>query len=152
LLNFLKSIHVEGGWNNEAIEIGLFLANQEIDISQIVLIGDSPANTKEEVSLKREHHSIIWKNSVLFREPTYYMDELVKLKAKNIKVHSFYVDESARSNFGEIANFTSGKCEALDIQSNKGSEDLLNLINIEILDNIGGQSLVNAYKTIYHLQ
>jgi hypothetical protein len=83
LLIFLKSIHVEGGWNNGAIEIGLFLANQEIDISQVILIGGSPANTREEVRFKREHLSNIWKNSVLFREPPYCMNELVKLKAKN---------------------------------------------------------------------
>jgi hypothetical protein len=130
LLLFLKSIHEEGGWDNGAIEIGFFLANQEIDLFQIILIGASPANTRGEVRFKREHRSNIWKNSVLFRKPTYYIDELVKLKAKNIKVHTFYVAERARSNFEEIANFTNGKCVELDIQSNKGSKDLLNLIKM----------------------
>ena len=152
LLSFLKSITVEGGLHNEAIEIALFQANQEKDLSQIILIGDSPANTREDVRFKRENHCHVWKNSILYREPTYYMDELVKLKAKDIKVHSFYVDQRAAANFTEIANFTNGNCVSLDIQSKKGSEDLLNLINIEILDNIGGKTLVAAYKKLYHLQ
>ena len=152
MLSFLKSITVEGGLHNEAIEIALFQANQEKDLSQIILIGDSPANTREDVRFKRENHCHVWKNSILYREPTYYMDELVKLKAKDIKVHSFYVDQRAAANFTEIANFTNGNCVSLDIQSKKGSEDLLNLINIEILDNIGGKTLVAAYKKLYHLQ
>jgi hypothetical protein len=37
----LKTIVVEGGWVNEANEIGLFHANRETDLSQIILIGDA---------------------------------------------------------------------------------------------------------------
>ena len=76
----------------------------------------------------------------------------VQLQSKSIKVHSFYVDKRAKENFEKIASFTNGNCRSLDIQSNQGSEDLLNLINVEILDNIGGDNLVNSYKKLYHFQ
>jgi hypothetical protein len=78
------------------------------------------------------------------------MDELEFLKAKNIPVHAFYVAENAKKSFQEIAAFTNGKSEMLDIASIKGSEILTNLVNIEILRNIGGpqlgNDLVKAYK------
>ncbi|CAF3712910.1 unnamed protein product [Rotaria sp. Silwood1] len=50
---FMNTIEVEGGWNNEAIEIGLWHANQENErenITQVILIGDAPPNTKDENS------------------------------------------------------------------------------------------------------
>jgi hypothetical protein len=40
LINFLWAIKTEGGWGNEAIVIGLFQANQEKNLSQVILIGD----------------------------------------------------------------------------------------------------------------
>ena len=40
LINFLKTVHPNGGWGNEAIEMGLWYANQEADLSQVILIGD----------------------------------------------------------------------------------------------------------------
>jgi hypothetical protein len=57
----------------------------------------------------------------------------------------------ARENFSEMAAQTGGKCKELDIHSSKGSETLMNLINIEILNDIGGESLVKSYNQIYHL-
>ena len=55
LFKFLKSIDVEDGWDNEAIEIGLFHANREHHLSQIILIGDAAPNSKEEVKFKRSN-------------------------------------------------------------------------------------------------
>ena len=136
---------------NEAIEIGLWHANQEKDLSQVVLVGDAPPNTREEVLSKRSNYHF-WKNS-RFPE-TYYINELETLKAKNIPVHAFYVAENAKTSFQEIATFTNGKSEKLDIASIKGSEILTNLVNIEILRNIGGahqgNDLVKAYKTKFN--
>ena len=40
LINFLKTVYPDGGWGNEAIEMGLWYANQEDDLSQVILIGD----------------------------------------------------------------------------------------------------------------
>ncbi len=77
------------------------------------------------------------------------MNELNILKSKGIIIHAFYVDDGAKKSFEEIAN---GTCELLNINSNKGSEDLMNLVNVEILKNIGGEKLVESYNKIYHLK
>jgi hypothetical protein len=70
-------------------------------------------------------------------------------------VHAFFIVENARKSFQEIASFTNGNSELLDIYAETGSEILTNLVNIEILRNIGGSQrgndLVKAYKTIYNV-
>ncbi|CAF5016018.1 unnamed protein product, partial [Rotaria sp. Silwood1] len=51
LRTFMNTINVEGGDGNEAIEIGLWHANNENTrekITQVILIGDAPPNTKDE--------------------------------------------------------------------------------------------------------
>ena len=151
LLKFLNSIYVSGGWGNEAIEIAFQNANQEQNLSQIILIGDAPANTKDEVSLKRNENENIWNSSVKYQKPTYYVDEIKKLSEKNIKIHTFYVHRNAEENFKQIAQLTGGNTQNLDIESSNGSADLMNLVNIEVLREMGGETLVNTYKKIYHL-
>jgi hypothetical protein len=80
------------------------------------------------------------------------MDELKKLEFEKIPVHAFYVAQNARINFEEITNITNGSCKLLDIFSKNGSVDLVDLINIEVLKNIGGEDLVESYKKIYYLK
>ncbi|CAF3308059.1 unnamed protein product [Rotaria sp. Silwood2] len=49
---FMNTIEVEGGLLNEAIEIGLWHANRENErenITQVILIGDAPPNTRKEI-------------------------------------------------------------------------------------------------------
>ncbi|CAF4303167.1 unnamed protein product [Rotaria sp. Silwood2] len=90
---FMNRIVPEGGWGEEAIEIGLWHAVKESEkqdeISQVILIGDAPPNTKIDVAKKRasfgEHY---WKTT-RFAISTYYEDELETLKNKNIPVHAF---------------------------------------------------------------
>ena len=153
LVKFLKSIDVEGGMGNEAIEVGFFHANRENDLSQIILIGDAAPNTVDEVTFKRNREDFynVWNDSMLYKEPIFYMDELNILKSKGIIVHAFYVHDRAKHSFQEIAKYANGTSEALVINSNKGSEDLMNLVNVEILKNIGGEDLVKSYNRIYHL-
>ena len=54
---FMDTISPEGGWDNEAIEVGLWHAVNESEmqdsISQVILIGDAPANSQDEVTQKR---------------------------------------------------------------------------------------------------
>ncbi|CAF1090872.1 unnamed protein product [Didymodactylos carnosus] len=54
---FMNTISPEGGWSNEATEIGLWHAIKESElqdsVSQVILIVDAPANTQEEVNVKR---------------------------------------------------------------------------------------------------
>ena len=143
----MKKINVDGGWSNEAIEIGFWQANQEEKLSQIILIGDAPPNTKDEVVSKRRDGKF---SSLKYANPTYYLDELAILKDNSIKVNAFYVNEIAKQSFNEIAAFTNGTCEELNIDSANGSNDLMNLVNIEVLRSIGGSTkgkkLVEAYR------
>jgi len=151
LRKFMNFVHPEGGWGNEAIELGLCHANKENNkekVSQVILIGDAPANTQQEVQNKRSIRN--WKNSK-FETPTYYVDEMTKLRDKNIPVHAFFVDPRAERNFKEIASTTRGRCENLDIHSSAGADMLTSMVTEAILKNIGeangySDTLVQAYR------
>ncbi|ETO33242.1 hypothetical protein RFI_03863 [Reticulomyxa filosa] len=158
LHNFMECVKADYGWGNEAIEIGLVHINREVQkgtVSQIILIGDAAANTKEEVINKRKDSKKnklgenYWKNTKLFSHPTYYENELALLRQHNIPVHAFYVDQKAQQNFLQIANITGGRCENLAINSKKGSDQLTDLVSEVVLKNAGGSkgnALVDAYR------
>ncbi|ETO33931.1 hypothetical protein RFI_03165, partial [Reticulomyxa filosa] len=158
LRNFMESIKADYGWGNEAIEIGLAHVNKETEkgsVSQVILIGDAPANTKEEVQIKRRDSKQYklgddyWNNNALYSKSTYYEDELAHLKEHNIPVHTFYVDQRAQQNLLQIATSTGGRCEKLDINSQRGSSQLTDLVSEEVLRKAGGSKgdmLVNAYR------
>jgi len=153
---FLDTIKVAGGLGNEAIEVALSLANQQSEnekISQIILIGDAPANSADEVTSKRKskHGEKYWKTTK-FAKKTTYIDEVQKLKEKKIPVHSFYINESAKSNFTEISDLTGGKCAPLDIYSEAGATTLTNSITETLLRQIGrengkGDELAEAFRS-----
>ena len=138
---FMATVGPSGGQGNEAIEIGLWHAKNEAysesSISQVILIGDAPANTENEVSKKRNYCN--WKNTP-YEQPTFWRNEIVRLKAcaTPIPVHTFYVDNYAESNFREISAETGGRCEALDIQSASGAELLTKFVTEEILRKTAG--------------
>ncbi|ETN97226.1 hypothetical protein RFI_40305 [Reticulomyxa filosa] len=172
LRSFMESVVADYGWGNEAIEIGLAHVNRECEtegVSQVILIGDAPANTKEEVITRRRDCSFrpragstirqmvgfyssgedYWKSTKLFSKPTYYEEELLLLRQRGIRVHAFFVNAQARQNFNEIATVTDGRCEALDINSVKGSDLLTDLVSEEVLRDTGGSkgnALVDAYR------
>ena len=150
---FMNTIDVEGGMGNEAIEIGLWHANQEHlreAISQVILIGDAPPNTIDEVKRRRENFGQTYWKKTKFAEPTFYLNELERLIVENIPVHAFYVEQLAEEKFREIAKRSHGRCELLDINSSAGSDMLTDLVTEEILNNVGGQlkgqKLVKAYR------
>ncbi|CAF1185261.1 unnamed protein product [Adineta steineri] len=153
LREFMSTINVEGGWSNEAIEIGLWHANKENErenITQVILIGDAPPNTKDEMKKKRSRHGENYWKKTKFAEATYYEDELAKLMSNKIPVHAFFVNKRAETIFKEIANRTGGRCEPLDINSPLGANMLTDLVIEVILRNIGGEAkgtaLVDAYR------
>ena len=162
LWTFMNKIHVAGGWGNEAIEIGLWHVNQELEkneVSQVILIGDAPANTVEEVRQKRGtlDHSKgedYWRGTK-FKSPTDYQKELNKVKAHaNIPIHSFFVASRARDNFRKIAKQTGGRCEELKINSSEGAELLTDVVTEAVLRKVGeregrGDSLVEDYRTTF---
>ena len=151
---FMDRITPQGGQGNEAVEIGLFHANRESDagtVSQVIIIGDMPPNTLNNVSNNREGSggSSYWSQTT-YNESTYYMDELNKLCDKNIPVHCFYVRDDARMSFTEISRLTNGESGSLDVQSSDGDVKLTQLLTRKVLNNIEiklnmGSKLSNAY-------
>ncbi|CAF4908972.1 unnamed protein product, partial [Rotaria sp. Silwood1] len=149
---FMSTIAAEGGLGNEAIEIGLQYANKENErenITQVILIGDAPPNTKTEVNDKRKCHGEDYWKKTKFAQPTYYKDELEKLIRDKVPVHAFFVAKRAEQSFKEIANLTGGRCQLLDINSSAGSQLLTDLVTEEILRNVGGNSIGNALVEAY---
>lgn len=152
LQTFMASIGVEGGQGNEAVEIGLWHVCQEdakCHVDQVLLIGDMPPNTAEEVAAKRNGYSKGY-SGTRFAASTFYKDETANLKQRGIVVNSFYVSgQCAEVAFKEIACATGGKSQPLDVNSDKGAEDLTNCVAIELLRNAGGQELVDEYKRVF---
>ncbi|CAL6043161.1 Helicase-related_protein [Hexamita inflata] len=148
LKKFIDTIYSRDGEGNEAIEIGLSHAVSQIEngLKQVILIGDMPPNTKEEVRLKRARLGEEYWSTTKYAYPTNYEDQLEILKENNIPVHALYVDNPAQQKFQYIAYETGGKCEALDINSENGAENLTNLITEKIMLNIGGDTLVQKYR------
>lgn len=153
---FMERIPASGGLGNEAVEIGLWHANQENEkekISQVILIGDAPPNTDQEVTQKRAHHlgEAYWQTTK-FKSKTYCNTELAKLKENKIPVHAFHVNEFAGAKFKEIASETGGRSEMLDINSAEGAEMLTDLVTEEVLNSVGkssnrdGKALVDTYR------
>ena len=150
---FMETIKPEYGWGAEAIELGLWQVNQEVqkgnNPSQVILIGDAPPNSNDDVITKRSYRGQSYWESTKFSAPTFYKDEMQQLIEKNIPIHAFYVHEDAREAFQEIADASGGRCEALDIASSSGAELLTNLVTEEILRSIGGASFVEHYRKSY---
>ncbi|CAF2542951.1 unnamed protein product [Rotaria sp. Silwood2] len=153
---FMNKIEVDGGWGNEAIEIGFWHANKEHErenITQVILIGDAPPNKKDDVIQKREGFGEDYWKKTKFPQPIYYEDELAKLTSSNIPVHAFYVARGAEEKFTEIATQTGGRCKMLDINSADGAKMLTDFITVEILRNVGkssnGDALAAAYENRY---
>ncbi|CAF2548255.1 unnamed protein product [Rotaria sp. Silwood2] len=149
---FMSSINVEGGLGNEAIEIGLQHSNSENEreaITQVILIGDEPPNTRDEVKSKRNNRGEAYWQTTKFAQETYYENELEKLISKNIPVYAFFVANRAEAIFRQIANKTKGRCELLDINSSSGADMLTDLVTEVILKNVGGDSKGNALVAAY---
>jgi len=150
---FMDNIDPEGGWGNEAVEIGLWHVFQEAQngtVTQVILIGDRPANSKQEVSEKRlEFGESYWQNTK-FAAPTDCDSEVNHLVQHGIRVNAFYVEDTAKSLFTDIARKTGGRSEMLDINSPVGAEMLTNLVTEEILRSVAGDTLVEAYRTKFN--
>ena len=143
LISFLRAVEVEGGQGNEAVEVGLWQANTEPELTKVILIGDAPANSRQEIKKKRDGKLF---TGTKFQNETFYIDELNKLKERKIIINAFYVDNRAKQNFEEIARATNGQASFLDIASPTGAESLTDLITCEVLSDVGGEKLVKAYR------
>ena len=132
LRTFMSSIQPKGGIRNEAIEIGFAHVNEQSDmtpVSQVILIGDVPPNTREEVVYNRTNNygDEYW-NSTKYKNVKYYEDELKTMIDKGIIVNTFYVRPPASVVFASIARKAGGICESLDIHSERGAEMLTGVV------------------------
>ena len=131
---FMDSIQVSGGLGNEAVEIGFAHVNDELlsgDVSQVILIGDMPPNTREEVAAHRSIYNH-WEGTKYYM-PTYFKDELEKMKSRAVVVHAFYVNSHAMRKFESIAQMMGGTCSELDIDSPNGADMLTAIVTEYII-------------------
>jgi uncharacterized protein (DUF1330 family) len=153
---FMNTIHPNGGQGNEAVEIALNYANRahtQDPLTQVLLIGDMPPNTRDEVTIKRQGASFNWSTS-LYARSTYYVDEVRKLKANRVPVHSFYLTNHAASAFQEIAAETKGTSTFLDLDKENGAEILTAVVARTILAAAGKnkdvrEKLLSDYDRTY---
>ncbi|KAL4508491.1 hypothetical protein ABPG72_003795 [Tetrahymena utriculariae] len=159
LRKFLDQISPQGGGDyEEAIEVGLQHANYENyiqPISQIILIADAPAKSQTVIKEYRKKYGgeDYWQKSK-FSQITHYKAEIEKLKNSKIPVHCFYLHKGAKNNFEEIATFTGGKCQELNINNPEGSDILTNIVVEPILQSVGqlngrGNNLVEEYQKLF---
>ena len=154
---FMAGIEVEGGCGREAVEIGLWHANQEAQtkqVSQVILIADMPPNTPTEVVQKRQSKGEQYWSRTKFKSSTTSQQQIDQLKQRGIPIHAFYVTSSAKEEFTRIANSTGGKSDFLDINSDRGATQLTNTVTEQILQNVGqakgmGDQLVYDYRNKY---
>ena len=150
LENFLKSIYCSGGYGNEAIEIGLWYANQEEELNQIILIGDAGCNSEKEVQTKRAIKTEPYWTHTKFANKTYYETELKTIKEKQIKINAFYLHQRAKVDFEKVASYCNGTASFLDINQNDeiSCKVLTDSVTMEILRAIN-PNLAEDYKRAY---
>ena len=124
LVKFVGSIRCHSGTGcdgPEAVEAALYHANNDPtqQPTRVLLIGDAPPH-HERKGQKLERLTVHASNlgdggfvagGVL---STDYRQECTKLKEKQVKVFSFYLNESAKAAFDEIASMTGGESKKLD--------------------------------------
>lgn len=167
LFQFMDTIKAQYGWKNEAIEVGLWHANNELlsntegQMFQVILIGDMPPNSRSDIVFKHQDPDHLdcgwggeeyWRNSPLDAD-LYYETELQKLKLAGVPVHSFYVKETARLAFKKISRHAGpdSMSQFLDIDSSAGADMLTGLVTERILNDVGGRgdqgmALIDEYR------
>jgi len=164
LKSFISHVRAFGGTHEEeAIEVALQYANLEHSrnpISQVILIGDAPSNTKDQVAGGRSGRSrgcklspLTWKGTSM-ADQTFWEDECVKLRANGIPVHAFHVNKRPNvvENFKQISQKAGedGVCQFLDIASDQGANFLCDLLSRRILDSLGeGEEEKKKLASIY---
>ena len=152
---FISGVAATGGWGNEAVEVALWHANEEHarqGLHQVILIGDMPPNTPSEVPAKRASLGEAYWQTTRFHTATTARQQLERLHEHGIPVHAFYIDSpdcqvSAKPVFELIARESGGQCMPLDIASDAGAQMLTDLVTERILDDLGGDQLVSAYRS-----
>eukprot|EP01061_Rhynchopus_euleeides_P043524 TRINITY_DN75_c2_g1_i2.p1 TRINITY_DN75_c2_g1~~TRINITY_DN75_c2_g1_i2.p1 ORF type:complete len:1751 (+),score=606.97 TRINITY_DN75_c2_g1_i2:360-5255(+) len=144
------------GWANEAIEIGLWHANRlaetEEGLDEVILIGDAPANTPEQVvSARADHYGERYWRTTPYASRTTASEQVAELADRGVPVHAFHVGsrQGVAECFEQLARQTGGQCGALDVDSDKGHERLTQLVSERVLDTLGGDDLLQRYRDRY---
>uniref|UniRef100_A0A7S3FZM2 VWFA domain-containing protein n=1 Tax=Palpitomonas bilix TaxID=652834 RepID=A0A7S3FZM2_9EUKA len=133
LVNFLSGVQIAGGWGDEAIEVGLQHVNSLIEaglnISQVILIGDAPAQSEEESERKREsqYGESYWE-STQFAKMAKYEEEKSRIVSSDVPVHAFYLKERAKTCFESLASSTNGLAAELDVNHPESATTLTDLV------------------------
>jgi hypothetical protein len=140
-------LRAKGGEGNEAVEIGLLHATRQPDLRHVILIGDAPANSPDEMRCKRRgnghtgpgYDSTVspdhWRGTP-FAEETTYNVQTAKLKAMGVPVDTFYLQERAKDNFQAIARETGGECKDLNVNAASCGKMLTDHVTITILKQV----------------
>jgi hypothetical protein len=147
LASFMETVDMREGEEREAIEIGLRHANSEVaerregERYQVILIGDAPPNTREQVIRSRNRTSAVADNPNYWEDAPYahvqhYEAELQQLVLEEIPVHTFYIGNtgSTEGMFVDIAARSNGFSAPVDIRSEAGSATIRRLLTERVLD------------------
>jgi hypothetical protein len=162
LVQFIDPIAPNGGCGNEAIEMALWHTNQEastFEVTQMIIIGDAPPNTRDETIKKRER-SPLYSTHSLYGAPVFFEEQLQEICRRKIRINSFYLKgTNAKTEFQRMAQVTGGSCEALDVQNANAADVLTGIVCTNILKDIGdklggnmAQQLVASYRAKYPFQ
>ena len=160
LLVFLDGVAAGYGHGREAVELGFHHALQQHEkapLSQIIVIGDAPPNTRDNTDKNRRKYA-----PFLARFPTgvYYDEQIELVREAGIAVHTFYVatNTSRRWRDGFMAMSCGSESKQLDLQvldeHVNGNEHLAAAVTTRILDAFGGggdksKQLVQTYVDKY---
>lgn len=89
-------------------------------------------------------------NNTKYSKLIYFEDEVKILNENGIKVHCYYLDNSAKNSFDKIAEGTKGKSNLLDVNDEKSIEKLTDIFSKTVLDELGGEYLTNRYDKKYN--
>ena len=124
LKTFMAKISCNGGGDfPEAVEKALEIAINESRVSRVILIGDAPPHEDKD-----------------------YRSRAIQLGQLNRPVFSFVVGNhpDTQRTFAEISRLSGGVCFNMENQ-----EDILDLIAVTVIDQIGGQKSVSKYVESY---
>ena len=118
------------------------------ELQDLLIIGDAPPNSRDDVKEKRERRGETYWSATKYSKPTYWEDEIKEIAARNIPVHAFYVDNSAKKSFKQFSKMTSpnANCSYLNVNSKDGAAKLTDTLSEEILRNVGGEQFVKEYN------
>eukprot|EP00035_Acanthoeca_spectabilis_P015561 m.311601 g.311601 ORF g.311601 m.311601 type:complete len:3639 (+) comp16386_c0_seq3:125-11041(+) len=157
LTSFMTGISANYGIGREAVEAGLWHVNHEVqqgDVSQVLLIGDAPANQPAEVTANRSRRGeSYWKSDSRFAKPTTADVELSAIAKAKVPVHAYWVSGKngwEKSFFEHVAKSTGGQSGFLDVNSEEGKVELTDLLSKKILETLDKTGkMVEAYNKKY---